>query len=152
MLDIGAGTGNVASALPKTAEYIWLDNDPGKLRGFSSKGIGGKTLLCDATEIPLPDKSVDYATCVDVAHHLSDEEFAAVLQELARVVRTRLVLLDAVWWPASRVSRILWSLDRGAYPRTTDALFAAVGRRFEANAEEQFAVFHRYLLIAAQPR
>jgi ubiquinone/menaquinone biosynthesis C-methylase UbiE len=138
--------------LPKTAEYIWLDNDQEKLRGFSAKGLKGRTILCDATRIPLPDKSVDYATCVGVAHHLSDEELAVVLKEIARIVRTRLVLLDPVWWPASWVSRLMWSYDRGTHPRTADALLAAVGHHFEVGGQERFAIYHRYVLVEAKPR
>jgi len=152
VLDVGAGTGNLARLLPPGATYIWLDNDPTKLLGFKTKGIPGETILGDATRTGLADKSVDCAVCVALAHHIPDVALPALFRELARVTRARLVLLDPVAHPRSRVSRWLWRFDRGGFPRSPAALRDFVARDFEIEREESFSIYHHYLLLVARPK
>jgi SAM-dependent methyltransferase len=152
VLDVGAGTGLVQPLLPPTARYVWLDNDVDKLRGARPAGGRLRGILGDATRLGLRDGTVDVALCLAMSHHLADHELEAMLAELARVVRERLVFLDAVVVPSSLRSRLLWSLDRGRHPRTLPALRAAIERRFEIRTLEQYAVYHRYLLCTAAPR
>src|SRR5260221_13208370 len=87
VLEIGAGTGGWAQVLPATSRYLWYDNDRDKLRGFQGKKQSSLAVLADATEICLKAKSVDYALCALVSHHLSDEEFDKVLRQLPQVCR-----------------------------------------------------------------
>src|SRR3954471_19450198 len=53
LLDIGAGTGEITRILHASTRYIWLDNDPEKLRGFLSKRPDGLAILGDVPRIPL---------------------------------------------------------------------------------------------------
>jgi SAM-dependent methyltransferase len=152
VLDVGAGTGNLARLLPPGTRYVWLDNDPTKLRGFNTKDIPGETILGDATRTGLADKSVDCAVCVALAHHISDVALPALFRELARVTRTRLILLDPVAHPTSRVSCWLWRFDRGGFPRLPAVLRDFVARDFEIEREELFTIYHHYLLLVARPK
>jgi SAM-dependent methyltransferase len=152
VLDVGAGTGRVVPLLPPSARYIWLDNDVDKLRGARPADGRLRGILGDATRLGLRADSVDVALCLAMSHHLADAELEAMFAELARVVRERLVFLDAVVVPWSPRSRLLWALDRGRYPRTLPVLRAAIERRFEIRTVEQYAVYHRYLLCTAAPR
>jgi len=151
ILDVGAGTAIARSLLPEPEGYIWLDVDPVKLRGVHS-ATGLRAILADATRLPLQTGSIDVALCLAMSHHLSDPQLEAVLTELARVVRHRLVFLDAVVVAHRLRSRLLWAIDRGRHPRTPAALLAAIERRFRILSLEEYAVQHRYLLCTATPR
>jgi SAM-dependent methyltransferase len=149
VLDVGGGTGAVESALPPSARYLWLDPDARKLRRFRAKSQA-PAVLGDATNLPLRDASVDWAVSVAVSHHLDDEALARTLDELRRVVRGRVVFMDAVVTPR-RASRILWRYDRGRHPRPADVLERELGARFRLDSVEQFTTLHRYLLVTGSP-
>ena len=152
VLDVGAGTGLVVPLLPRSARYVWLDNDPDKLRGIRPAHGHLRGILGDATQLGLRDGSVDVALCLAMSHHLADEQLTAMLAELARVVRDRLVFLDAVVVPGSVRSRLLWAIDRGRHPRTGSMLRGALEREFEILTVHEYAVYHHYLLCTAAPR
>jgi SAM-dependent methyltransferase len=151
VLDVGAGTGRFRDTLPAGAKYIWLDNDPQKLAGFKAKRPDDETILADATTIPLGDKSVDYAFCVAVAHHLPEDAFARLVSELARVVRERLLFMDPIRAEGA-VPRLLWRFDRGTYPCSAEELLAALRGRFDVEDVERYAKRHRYVFCVAAPK
>ena len=152
LLDVGAGTGLYVGCAPSSARYVWFDHDRAKLRGFWFRhGRSTPAILGDATRIGLSDKSVDYAMCTNLMHHLSDVELSSLMGELARVTRRRVLLLDPLA-DASWVGQLLWKYDRGSYPRTRTRLLAAVSDAFEVERTREFARFHRYLLLVATPR
>lgn len=152
VLDVGAGTGNFAPLLPGSATYLWLDNDPQKLQGFKTKWPSGLAILGDATRICLSDKSVDYALCIALSHHLSDIELPLLFSELARVIRHKLVFLDPVEYKESKISNLLWKYDRGSYPRSVQALCSAIKPWFEIKQTERYAIYHHYMLCVGRPR
>jgi SAM-dependent methyltransferase len=153
LLDVGGGTGLILPLLPATARYLWLDNDPLKLRGFRLRaGPGARGILGDATRLCLRDASVDLAVCIAVSHHLAPGDLERAVAELARVVRRRLVFLDALDRPSSWVSRVLWRLDRGSFPRSAEALRGVLEQWFEVEHVERYTVYHEYMLWAGRPR
>ena len=152
VLDVGAGTGNLRRVVPDGAAYIWLDNDPVKLNGFLAKGSRSFAMLSDAPRLAVRDRGVDYVVCVDVSHHLTDDQLAGMMREFARVVRRQVIFVDAVKRQDSAVSRLLWGLDRGSHPRTDAALLTALGRQLRVERVERFKIFHTYLLCVANPQ
>lgn len=150
VLDVGAGTGTLQGALPASADYVWLDNDLQKLSGFRAKSHGA-AIVADATRLPLKDMSVEWAVSVGVSHHLRDDGFDLMLDELRRVALERVVFLDAVWTSAI-ASRVLWRYDRGAHPRTAEELRRRFEDRFELVSDETFAIRHTYVLLSGRPR
>ena len=151
VLDVGAGTGNLRRAVPGGATYIWLDNDPVKLNGFLAKGSRSFAMLADAPHLAVRDRGVDYVVCVDVAHHLTDDQLAGMMREFARVVRRQVIFVDALKRPESAVSRLLWGLDRGTHPRKEAVLLTALGRTLRVERVERFTIFHTYMLCVASP-
>lgn len=151
VLDVGAGTGLYVAALPASARYLWLDNDTDKLRGFQARTGRKVALIGDGTQIGLRDKSVDYAICIAVMHHLDALQFQQLLAELARVVRKRLFLLDALATDAW-TSTLLWRYDRGSTPHTAQQLTDAVATYFDIEQSDSYAIYHRYLLLTARPK
>ncbi len=152
VLDVGAGTGNFAQLLPSSAIYLWLDHDLQKLRGFKKKWPLRLATLGDATRIGLKDKSVDYALCIALSHHLSDNELNSLFSELARVVKRKIIFLDAIESKESWISNLAWKYDRGSYPRSVQGLRSAMEPWFEVEKIENYAIYHHYLLCISTPR
>jgi ubiquinone/menaquinone biosynthesis C-methylase UbiE len=151
VLDIGGGTGTLGTVVPPTATYISLDNDWQKHEGFKRKWPSALAIQGDATSICFQDKSVDYAICIALTHHLTDEQLPLLFKELARVVKSKLVFLDAVRSQGSMTSALLWRYDRGAYPRSAQALKAMIELYFEIEQIEQYTIQHSYILCTARP-
>lgn len=150
VLDLGGGTGNLRSLLTEP-EYVYVDIDPVKLKSFRRKFPADDAVLADATALPFEDRSFDVTACIAVAHHLDDSALHAFVDEAARVTRHRLVFLDPVK-AGTHLSRALWRLDRGGYPRTSSQLLEELGRRFEIDVIEPYRIVHSYLLCVARPR
>jgi len=151
LLDVGAGTANFYPVVPETLEYVALDVDPRKLDGLQTKHPNIRTILASGTTMPLEDDAVDHALCVDVSHHLADDELDPFFAEIARVTRRTLVFVDALRKPRL-ASRLLWKFDRGSHPRPLAPLQAAIERSFEVERLEEFTIQHAYVLVVARPR
>jgi ubiquinone/menaquinone biosynthesis C-methylase UbiE len=151
VLDVGGGTGNATLILPSLRSYICLDNDPMKLSGLKRKQLSLNGLLGDATNIPLCNKSVDDVLCLNVLHHLSDDQVLSFVREAARVARKRFIVMDPLDRPHSIVSRALWRYDRGSHPRSKEKLRSFLESRFRIERTETFAVYHEYLICVAKP-
>jgi SAM-dependent methyltransferase len=152
VLDVGAGTGIWRRFMPSSAKYLWLDCDTQKLDGYREKHADGLAVLGSGTTLCFSDKSVDFALVVGVAHHLDDTEFCLLLEELARVVRNRLIFLDPVACRERAVSNLLWRYDRGRFPRSPVNLKGAIDRDFDVKHTGELTIFHRYTLCVGQPR
>ena len=152
ILDVGAGTGNFADLFPPSSRYVGVDPDPVKISRLQQKFPDLEAQVADGTSLPFEAKSFDYAVCIDVSHHLTAGQLEQLFAELARVVRTELLFVDALWMPRSIVSRALWSIDRGRHPRQESTLLAALREKFDANLVEEFRLTHSYLLVRATPR
>ena len=152
ILDVGAGTGRYRDAIPRGGCYVWLDEDPIKLQGFRSRDTDDPALLGDATHLGIANRCVGVTLCSGLSHHLADDEVSKLFAELARVTRDKLVFLDAVDDPSSRVSRMLWSADRGSYPRTEERLLELLGRHFAIESHERFKPAHTFVLCVCRPK
>jgi ubiquinone/menaquinone biosynthesis C-methylase UbiE len=152
LLDVGAGTGNFRRFMPDSTRYIWMDNDAQKLSGYRGKRSGGLAAMGDATHLCFRDKSIDYATCIAVLHHLDDGALNNLFDELGRVVRRRLIVLDPVECADRTISNLLWKYDRGSFPRTGQRIRAALESRFRLEHVDELTVYHRYILCVASPK
>ena len=151
IVDIGGGTGAYRQLCPPDSRYVCLDTDWFKLRGNMRRHGKGLVILSDGRHCPLKSGSVDIVLCTKVSHHLSEQVLGEVIGESRRILKPKgvYVFLDAVWAPARMIGRLLWKYDRGSSPRTAQTLRAAVLREFERAQDEQFAVYHEYLLLTA---
>ena len=120
VLDVGEGTGVLRALWLPTCTYVCLDIDRLKLQSFLKKCPGGNALLCDASQAPLRNGSVDVVLRTLVSHHVPDEMLARLIRESVRLLKDGgvFIFLDAVWDPTRLLGRLLWRFDRGAYPRT----------------------------------
>lgn len=150
LLDVGAGTGSFYGLLPTHVKYVPVDVDRRKLDRLVDKHKGLNGIVASAIALPFDDASFDYTLSTNVAHHLSDPDFELMVAELARVTRQRLVFVDSL--RVNRLaSRILWSIDRGSYPRSYGELIAKLTSRFTSQQAETFTLLHRYVLFVGAP-
>ena len=152
VLDIGGGTGRTRRVLADQARYVCLDLEVPKLVQFQRAGGAGKPVLGDATILPFRTASVDVAVCVNMTHHLTDDQLDLALREVRRVLHPsgRLIFVDCLLndrW----LAKVLWRLDRGSHPRPAAMLRQAVGRAFQIREEERFRLAHELILLVAQP-
>lgn len=156
LLDVGAGTGLYLPLMPNGITYIWTDIDPQKLAGFrdrakqrpSDKTVG---VMSDSLMMSFADKSVDYAFCAAMSHHIADDDLERLFGELARVVRKEMIFLDAVKAPRL-ISRALWALDRGAHPRPEADIISTIEQFFNIERRQSYQIYHRYVLCSCSPK
>jgi ubiquinone/menaquinone biosynthesis C-methylase UbiE len=92
VLDVGCGTGTLALALAEhdRLSVRGLDADPQILAQAVQKNLATpetiEWMLGNATEVPLPDTSIDIVVCSLVFHHLTLNEKRHALQEVWRVL------------------------------------------------------------------
>jgi ubiquinone/menaquinone biosynthesis C-methylase UbiE len=152
LLDVGGGTGSSRALMPESTRYIWMDNDAQKLSGFRRKRPLDLGAMGAATQLSFRNKSVDYGLCMAVLHHLTDSQLGSMLDELARVLVRRLIVLDPLECTERLTSNMLWKYDRGSFPRTNNQIRAALERRFQLEHVAELTVYHRYILCVASPK
>jgi ubiquinone/menaquinone biosynthesis C-methylase UbiE len=150
LLDVGAGTGAFYELLPPHVTYVPLDIDPQKLERLRLKHKHIDGVVASATELPYEESSFDYVLCINVAHHLSDGDLELMLAEIRRVAARQIVFIDPL--RVNRIaSRLLWSIDRGSYPRSYDQLLERLSTRFVSLHAEAFTILHSYVLFVGTP-
>ncbi|MDZ7373594.1 MAG: class I SAM-dependent methyltransferase [candidate division KSB1 bacterium] len=136
LLDLGGGTGRVASVLrTKAQRAIVLDRSAGMLA--MARRQGGLLLVRGrAEELPFRDEGVDLVLIVDAFHHFDDHR--RVLSELSRVLRVggRVIVEepDAGLWlvrAASLLERLMGLTSHFVPPEVIARQLAARGFRTE---------------------
>jgi SAM-dependent methyltransferase len=154
VLDVGCGTGGFCLAVP--GEYLGIDLDPGYV-AFARWRWGTDRRRFEATPLDElePGSGFDGAMLVNALHHMSDRDARAVLARLARLVRRRLVVVDADPEASNAFQALLLRWDRGDYIRPRSAQRALLEEAFRVVEERQFRNTPRTLvqtLFACEPR
>ena len=102
LLDCGAGTGRFAEDMTALCRVLVLDDHEESLRILRRRFRPEQILSLAGDRIPLPDRSLDYVTALDVLEHVPDD--AAVVQGFARLLKPGGIAVVTV--PASMA---LWS-------------------------------------------
>jgi len=152
LLDFGAGTGNFRRLCPENTRYLWFDSDPVKLQGYQVKFERGLAVLGSGAALCFREQSLDFGLFISVSHHLTDDEFNAVLASLAKILRRQLIFFDFYLSSDRWLSGLLVRFDRGAYPRSRQKILDMVSRHFEIETTEDLSVHHRYVLAIAKPK
>ncbi|MEO6590477.1 MAG: methyltransferase domain-containing protein [Pyrinomonadaceae bacterium] len=114
VLDIGAGSGEL---LREIGKFTRRKNKQAKLFGLElnarsadaileeSKNFAEiKSVQANAIRLPFADKTFDYAIASLFTHHLTDENIVKTLQEMKRVVRRKIFIIDLHRHPLAYVS------------------------------------------------
>jgi ubiquinone/menaquinone biosynthesis C-methylase UbiE len=152
VVDMGGGTGSLRKILAADCKYVCLDLEMPKLEGFRSKFKNGLAVVGDATSMPIDRACADLVVCKSVTHHLTDTQLDQAFDESRRILRNggHIALFDAVWSPKRIAGRLLWSLDRGSYPRASEDLRRRFSTRFRIVRWERFAIYHEYVLAIGE--
>jgi ubiquinone/menaquinone biosynthesis C-methylase UbiE len=104
VLDVAAGSGEllrVAAAWTRRnklkGSFTALELNARSARAIleKSSGLGEiNSIRGDALRLPFADGSFDYSICSLFTHHLDDREVVVALQELDRVARRRIFIID----------------------------------------------------------
>jgi SAM-dependent methyltransferase len=104
VLDVGAGSGELlrviagwARARGRSARLTGLELNARSAKAIlEESGQSGSinALRGDALRLPFADDCFDYAICSLFTHHFKDEQVVAILNELGRVARRRVFVID----------------------------------------------------------
>jgi ubiquinone/menaquinone biosynthesis C-methylase UbiE len=99
LLDVGTGIGDIPALATKswrarglTLTAYGIDIRPSILR--EARALGIVPICADALALPIASKSVDIVICSQTLHHFEATEAVAVLRELDRVARERVIVSD----------------------------------------------------------
>jgi SAM-dependent methyltransferase len=92
ILDVGAASGDMGRCIVKqypNAKVTSLDRQPIHLKRARPPKVAA-----DAFALPFANGTFDFVMCSFFLHHFSDSEIANLLQEMRRVARRALIVLD----------------------------------------------------------
>jgi 2-polyprenyl-3-methyl-5-hydroxy-6-metoxy-1,4-benzoquinol methylase len=162
LLDVGTGLGDIpcrarAEARRAGVELTTIGLDSAPELASASRSSVDFSVCADALRLPFADNSIDIVMCSQVLHHFAGSEARAMLREMDRVARVRVIVSDIhrSWiaaiglWLASfplrfhAVSRHdgVVSVMRGFTPdELADTVQEAIARRPVAHRRRAFRV------------
>jgi ubiquinone/menaquinone biosynthesis C-methylase UbiE len=99
LLDVGSGVGDIAAQARELARAHGIDLslvtiDMAETLAAASRLRTGNAVRGDATRLPFANRAVDIVMCSQTLHHFDDASASAVLRELDRVARRRVIVSD----------------------------------------------------------
>jgi len=103
LLDVGAGSGELlrtaarwAKASGRAGSFVGLEINARSALAIKeeSQPLSIEAVRGDALRLPFGDASFDYVMCSLMMHHFVDEEVVRVLEEMSRVARRGIFVID----------------------------------------------------------
>jgi SAM-dependent methyltransferase len=123
LLDLGAGTGEMAAAIAAelrgrglAVRVFALDRRLAHLRGAATSAPEG--VVADALQLPFAEASIDLVACNLFLHHFHDTPgdplATRLLREMARVARRAVLIndLERAWVPYAAIRLLSWRFSR----------------------------------------
>jgi SAM-dependent methyltransferase len=122
LLDLGCGTGELASVFLKTGyDYVGIDIEPERIEYARKEYPQGKFHVMDAAALSYPDDYFDQILVTGVLHHLTDAEVRTIVGEMKRVLQPSgkaLVMEDiALRGSLNLLGALVHLADEGAHIR-----------------------------------
>lgn len=97
VLDVGSGSGDIPEAIrqsfqDRSIRVLALDRDPTAATSARRRSLD--VVRGDALRLPFADRTIDLVIAVKFAHHFSGPRLENLLDEMARVARRRVLILD----------------------------------------------------------
>jgi len=138
VLDVCCGTGDFAGVVD--GPYLGVDLNE-RFVGLAKKRYAGdpkkRFEVMDATRMRLDAGSFDRAMIVNAMHHFDDDLNRGILAELSRVVRERIVIVDAIPDPEGWLRRLVIQSDRGDHVRPLPKQLGLIAEQL--NIERHYA-------------
>jgi SAM-dependent methyltransferase len=135
ILDVGTGLADIPARAQRGAQkrgvlLTTFGVDEAEVLARLGAGLLDASACADARRLPFADASVDVVICSQVLHHFEDAEIPAVLAELSRVARQRVIVSDIrrSWLAAVGFWAATWPL--GFHPVSRHDGFTSVLRGF----------------------
>jgi SAM-dependent methyltransferase len=117
MLDVGTGLGDIpARVRARASQYgvtvCTMGLDTSEVLARAAHGAELPLLRADARRLPIADRAFDVVLCSQVLHHFPGDDGAALLRELDRVARRRVIVSDIrrSWAAAAGIWLASWPL------------------------------------------
>ena len=104
VLDVGAGSGELLRAIARfsnrkkrQAQLFGLELNARSARAIAEESKNFTEIEAvrgDAFDLPFADDAFDYAICSLFTHHFADENIVRILEEMSRVARRRIFVID----------------------------------------------------------
>ena len=124
LLDVGTGLGDIPRrARDAVARHgvalTTIGVELSEAAARASLALTGASACADAFRLPFADRSVDVVTCSQVLHHFEEPASSALLRELDRVARHRVIIGDIRrdWMAVAGVWLASWPLGFHAHSR-----------------------------------
>jgi SAM-dependent methyltransferase len=119
VVDVGCGTGEVASVVGPECKYLGIDLSTDNVEQAQEwYGASHRTFsVLDITKDSLPNGPFHVGLMISMLHHMDDRTADDVLAHLARQVTRRIVVLDLLALEGNPIQRLLVSFDQGHHPR-----------------------------------
>jgi SAM-dependent methyltransferase len=135
VLDVGTGLADIPArarrgATRRGVALTAFGVDEAEVLAVRGAALLDGSACSDARRLPFADASVDVVLCSQVLHHFEDAEIPAVLAELSRVARQRVIVSDIrrSWLAAGGFWLATWPL--GFHPVSRHDGFTSVLRGF----------------------
>lgn len=124
LLDVGTGAGDIPAAARRLAAAMgvtleitgleWTAPLAGAARHLCATAVAG-----DARRLPFADRSIDIVTCSQLLHHFDDADALALIREMHRVARARVIVgeIRRSWFAAAGLWLASWPLGFHAVSR-----------------------------------
>jgi SAM-dependent methyltransferase len=124
LLDVGTGLGDIPCRARATARKSGIDLttigiDSAAVLVRASRRSLDAAVCADALRLPFADRSVDVVMCSQVLHHFAGKDAVALLREMNRVARVRVIVSDL---------RRSWIAAAGLWVMSFPLRFHAVSR------------------------
>jgi 2-polyprenyl-3-methyl-5-hydroxy-6-metoxy-1,4-benzoquinol methylase len=154
VLDFACGAGGFCLAVP--GDYLGIDLEAESVAFAHWRWASPRRRFAAMALEDLPDDArFDKAMLVNCVHHLSDDEADAVLGRIARLVRHRVVVVDADLDDSNAFQAFLLAHDRGQHVRRLADLRAVLARHLVIDEERIFRNTPRtvvQVLFVCRPR
>lgn len=136
VLDVGAGSGEllteIAAFAAKTQRKAGLAGlDLNEISAESISAAGISAVRGDALTLPFADGSFEYVICSLFMHHLADESIVRALQEMRRVGRRGIFVIDLHRHPAAYRLYQVFCLVFGISPLVREDGLLSILRSFK---------------------
>lgn len=139
VLDVGCGSGLFSELV--SGAYLGLDEDRRFIEHARRRyGAGNRVqFVCQpAAPLAYPDQSFDQVLLLNVMHHLPDDILHQVLEEVARVARHQVIIVDMVPLRYNLLGMLCYRLDQGKHIRALAVQTTHVARHLHIQASGYF--------------
>ncbi|OGH12441.1 MAG: hypothetical protein A2857_06195 [Candidatus Levybacteria bacterium RIFCSPHIGHO2_01_FULL_36_15] len=138
--DFCCGTGDFASIIPETAEYIGWDLNEKFIHYSMQRYNNDKNkqfIKANIMQSPkIYSRKFDAVLLISTIHHFSDKDLRVLLPKVNKITKKIVIIADIIPDPPHRLQRFFASIDRGRYVRPTEEKILILKKYFKIIATQ----------------